>query len=67
MMATKLDVPQVRSDQAIRKEKPDGTKAHHKCVKKDNAKCPAMAVLHIASSRIVAVMHEHGHQPENHQ
>ncbi len=39
------------------------TKAYYKCVKKDSAKCPAMAVLHIASSKIVAVMHEHVHEP----
>jgi hypothetical protein len=47
----------------IHKKNMDGTKAYYKCVKKDSAKCLAMAVLHIASSKIVAVMHEHVHEP----
>jgi hypothetical protein len=35
-----------------------GTKANYKCVKRDKAKCPTIAVLHSASSR----MHEHTHE-----
>jgi hypothetical protein len=47
----------------IHQKNTDDTKAYYKCVKKDSAKCPAMAVLHIASSQIVAIMHEHVHEP----
>ncbi len=47
----------------IHKKNADGTKAFYMCVKKNSAKCPAKAVLHIASSKIVAVMHEHVHEP----
>ncbi len=39
-----------------------GTKANYKCVKRDKAKCPAVAVLHSASSRILHIMHEHSHE-----
>ncbi len=41
----------------IHKKNSDGTKAYYKCVE------PAVAVLHIASSRILLVMHEHVHEP----
>jgi hypothetical protein len=47
----------------IHKKNTDGTKAYYKCLKKDSAKCLAMTILHLASSQILTVMHEHVHEP----
>jgi hypothetical protein len=33
-----------------------GTRANYRCVMSDKAKCPAVAVLHIASSRIINII-----------
>jgi hypothetical protein len=38
-----------------------GTKANYRCFKRDKAKCPAVAVFHIASSRIINIINEHSH------
>ncbi len=39
-----------------------GTQASYRCVKCDKAKCPAVAVLHVASSRIIHIMNENSHE-----
>jgi glucan biosynthesis protein len=39
-----------------------GTKANYRCVKRYKAKCPAVAVLHIASSRIINIINKHSHE-----
>ncbi len=38
-----------------------GTKANYSCVQRDKAKCPAVAVLHITSSKIINIIKEHSH------
>jgi hypothetical protein len=40
----------------------EGTQANYRCVKRYKANCPAVAVLHIASSRILHILHEHSHE-----
>jgi hypothetical protein len=42
----------------------DGTKATYRCVKRNISKCPAIAVLHIPSSRIISVTHDHTHESD---
>jgi hypothetical protein len=47
----------------INQRKKDGTVVYYKCVKRYSLKCPAMATLDLASSRIIKIAHSHNHTP----
>jgi hypothetical protein len=59
-------IPLLRDDNnfnyGIHMKNKEGTLGTYRCVKRYKANCSAVAVLHIASLRILHILHEHSHE-----